>query len=126
MLETLQIKNFRLFKELKINRLSSVNLIVGNNNSGKSCLLEALYIYASDGDINNLVELLINRDEYESRKSNEEIGIEANPLRYLFNGYRLSRENNQFIAIGSLGSQEELLTLTTFFAKEAVQLLLRH
>jgi len=44
MLDSLYIKNFRLFKELTIDRLGQVNLIVGQNNSGKTSLLEALLI----------------------------------------------------------------------------------
>jgi len=39
MLDSLYIKNFRLFKELTIEQLGRVNLIVGRNNTGKSCLL---------------------------------------------------------------------------------------
>ena len=36
MLKHLQIRNFRVFNELKIDRLSRINLIAGRNNSGKT------------------------------------------------------------------------------------------
>ncbi|HNM44594.1 AAA family ATPase, partial [Plasticicumulans sp.] len=36
MLDSLTIRNFRLFEDLTIERLGRVNLIVGKNNSGKS------------------------------------------------------------------------------------------
>lgn len=44
MLKTLHIKNFRLFQDLKLDSLNRVNLIAGENNSGKTALLEALYL----------------------------------------------------------------------------------
>jgi hypothetical protein len=44
MLKTLHIKNFRLFQDLKLDSLNRVNLIAGENDSGKTALLEALYL----------------------------------------------------------------------------------
>ena len=41
----INIKNFRCFKELKVNAFKRVNLIGGKNNAGKTSLLEALLIY---------------------------------------------------------------------------------
>ncbi len=45
-LSSLEIRNFRAFHDLKIERLGRVNLIVGKNNVGKTSLLEALQLYA--------------------------------------------------------------------------------
>src|SRR2546430_7953734 len=45
-LNSLEIRNFRGFRHLQIERLDRVNLIVGKNNVGKSNLLEALQMYA--------------------------------------------------------------------------------
>ena len=39
MLERLHIRNYRVFNDLKIDRLSRINLIAGKNNSGKTSLL---------------------------------------------------------------------------------------
>jgi hypothetical protein len=44
MLRFLHIKNFRLFRDLKIEPLNGINLIAGENNSGKTAMLEALYL----------------------------------------------------------------------------------
>ena len=38
-LDSLEIKNFRAFKHLRIEKLGRVNLIVGKNNVGKSSVL---------------------------------------------------------------------------------------
>ena len=43
-LDSLKIKNFRAFRHLQIERLGRVNLIVGQNNVGKTCLLDALWL----------------------------------------------------------------------------------
>jgi len=47
MLSEITVRKFRLFSHLKINNLARVNLIVGLNNSGKSSLLEAIFLLAS-------------------------------------------------------------------------------
>ena len=43
MLEKLEIRNYRIFRELKIDQLRRINLIAGSNNSGKTSLLEAIF-----------------------------------------------------------------------------------
>ena len=50
MLKHLQIRNFRVFNELKIDRLSHINLIAGRNNSGKTSLLEAIFLLSGAGN----------------------------------------------------------------------------
>lgn len=44
MFTSLQIKNFRCFRELKVKSLERVNLIAGKNNTGKTALLEAIFL----------------------------------------------------------------------------------
>lgn len=44
MLNHLHIQNYRLFRDLQIDKLGQVNLIAGKNNTGKTALLEALRI----------------------------------------------------------------------------------
>lgn len=64
MLESLHIQNYRLFKDLKIDKLGQVNLIAGKNNTGKTALLEALILgYVSSVDAFNFI--LSNRNEYD-------------------------------------------------------------
>ncbi len=64
MLTQLSIENFRLFKQLHINDLAPVNLIVGKNNVGKTSLLDALYLLVSPDDTLTMLELLTKRGEY--------------------------------------------------------------
>jgi len=44
-LDSLEIRGFCGFRQLQIEHLGRVNLIVGKNNVGKSSLLEALRLY---------------------------------------------------------------------------------
>jgi AAA15 family ATPase/GTPase len=64
MLDSLHIQNYRLFKDLKIDKLGQVNLIAGKNNTGKTALLEALRIWASEGDKFILTDILESRGDY--------------------------------------------------------------
>ncbi|MDI9365544.1 MAG: AAA family ATPase [Flavobacterium sp.] len=63
MLDSLEIKNFRNLKHLRIESLGAVNLIIGKNNTGKSAILEAMMIYASKGDLNMIYYILDGRGE---------------------------------------------------------------
>lgn len=58
-LPSLEIRNFRGFRHLQIERLGRVNLIVGKNNIGKTSLLEALQLYAAKGDFSSVSDTLI-------------------------------------------------------------------
>jgi AAA15 family ATPase/GTPase len=121
MLNSFYIKNFRLFKELKIEHLKRVNLIVGRNNSGKSCLLEALHLYATNASPRILYELIMERGEdwqIRRQKENDDLALQEvtepfeNPLRHLFYGYNFPElGNNNDIEIGSLTENQDRLKL---------------
>ena len=63
MLNSLLINNYKNIRHLSIPKLGRVNLIWGKNNVGKSTLLEALSIYASNGRASQLYEILKMRGE---------------------------------------------------------------
>jgi hypothetical protein len=63
MLRDLTIKNYRCFKDFTIDGLARVNLIVGKNNSGKTALLEAIYLLANQNNPYSLIEVLHSRGE---------------------------------------------------------------
>lgn len=48
MLKSLHIKNFRCFRDLKIEPLKRINLITGQNNTGKTGILETLILVLDD------------------------------------------------------------------------------
>ena len=50
MLEQLHIRNFRGFRDLQVGPLHRVNLIAGRNDTGKSTLLEAIFLLSAGAD----------------------------------------------------------------------------
>jgi hypothetical protein len=59
----LSIERFRSLRQLKLEGLGRVNLITGRNNTGKSSVLEALRILASDASLPVLSNILRYREE---------------------------------------------------------------
>ena len=64
MLRDLTIKNYRAFKDFSMDGLARVNLIVGDNNAGKTSFLEAVYLLANQGSPAVLLQLLDSRGEF--------------------------------------------------------------
>jgi AAA15 family ATPase/GTPase len=58
LLDSLEIRGYRCFEHLKIEKLGRVNLIVGKNNVGKTALLEALKIWAEIDNIGKAKDVL--------------------------------------------------------------------
>ena len=50
MYKSFRVKNFRCFKDLEINDLGRINLIAGKNNTGKTALMEAMYLLTGSYD----------------------------------------------------------------------------
>ena len=84
LLPSLEITNFRAFRQLRIERLARVNLIVGKNNVGKSSLLEALWLYACRGDPSIISEQLAVREESALQNSFTGLSPSSHALRNLF------------------------------------------
>ena len=62
-IENLVIEHFRAFRHINIKGLGQVNLITGRNNTGKSTVLEALCLLASDASPSVLSSILRSREE---------------------------------------------------------------
>ncbi len=107
LLNSLEIRNFRGFRHLQIERLGRVNLIVGKNNVGKSSLLEALEFFARRGALRLIWEFLGTRDERVQSEVNIESMLEA--LAYLFYGRESIGPHTEPIQIGPINSAEESL-----------------
>ena len=63
MISSIRIKGYRGFDSFEMNGLGRINLLVGTNNSGKTSVLEAIYLLASQGDPMALFQLLWRRGE---------------------------------------------------------------
>ena len=114
MLDSLYVRNFRLFDEFKIERLGKVNLIVGLNNSGKTCLLEALYLYAANAATSALYQMIEARGEdWEFRHidPDELPQSESHPFRSFFPNYRFPDALGQILEVGSLVNARDRVSL---------------
>lgn len=61
MIESLHVSGFKLFRDITLPRLGRLNLFVGENNTGKSCLLEAINLYAGRTPITDVIETAAGR-----------------------------------------------------------------
>jgi predicted ATP-dependent endonuclease of OLD family len=53
-IDRLEVENIRSFKKLDLHFSQSINIFIGENNSGKSTLLKCLYELQEQGVLNNL------------------------------------------------------------------------
>ena len=61
MIESLHVSGFKLFRDITLPRLGRLNLFVGENNSGKSCLLEAINLYAGRTPLTDILQTAAGR-----------------------------------------------------------------
>ena len=62
MINSFHIEGFRGIRNLSVNHLNTINLIVGDNNSGKTSVLEALQLLSNPSEISNLFRVARYRD----------------------------------------------------------------
>jgi hypothetical protein len=87
---SLTIERFRALRQLKIDGLGRVNLITGCNNTGKSSVLEALRILASDASPSVIYNILRFREEDAGDTDESPRPLDAEGvflLSNLFNGF---------------------------------------
>lgn len=115
MIKTLLIKNYRVFKELNLDALARVNLFVGKNSSGKSCLLEALRIYAAGADASVLSRVVSNREEDWNDTATPGVLPDINridaPFKHLFHGYRFPVKTSGAVEIGPIDSATQRIKI---------------
>lgn len=108
MLKSLTVDGFKIFRHIHLPHLARLNLFVGSNNAGKSCLLEAVRLYVSEAHQSVLRDLVRARDgDWEVNISrridlDEDFpsGIET-PLRFLFHNFHCEGNPNAIIKISA-------------------------
>jgi energy-coupling factor transporter ATP-binding protein EcfA2 len=107
----LSISGFRALRELKINGLGRVNLVTGRNNTGKSSLLEALRILASDVSPSVLYDILRFREEdARDTEGRTRLADSENlfPLSSLFYGFPQFSDDLKPITMEAAGKSKSL------------------
>jgi len=91
MIHSVKIRGYRAFAKFEMGRLGRVNLLVGKNNTGKSSILEALYILATAGDPSTLWQILARRGEQVLSEPSPNRGVQAEiDVAHLFYGHDIS------------------------------------
>ena len=93
MLKSIKIENFRCFKSFELQQLGRINLLVGENNSGKTSILEAIQLFCSRCNLEILRETMNQRSEYsyddELRREGEIVRDGELDIRHLFYGHEI-------------------------------------
>lgn len=110
-IKSITLERFRAFRELRLQDLGRVNLITGKNNTGKSSVLEALRILASNASPSILMSIL--RDREEDFEETDEEGSPSDiasvfPLSTLCNGFPQLDENPDPIVIDTNGGSRPM------------------
>ena len=107
MIHSAKISGFRGLKEFELNGLGRINLLVGMNNSGKSSVLEALSIFATDGNPVSIWNTMFTRGE--QLLIENIVGRPIQPemdVSHLFNGHELKIGSSFSVATKSETSDE--------------------
>ena len=62
MIKSFRVDRFRGIRDLDVKNLNQINLIVGDNNSGKTSVLEALQLLSKPGDLSNFYRVARSRE----------------------------------------------------------------
>lgn len=114
MLRDLSIENYRLFRKFELDSIARVNLIVGENNSGKSSLLEAIYLLTGGNYSGPLAEVVSERSEFAQvwpvpyDRPGEQ--VEGYQVAHIFYGYQLKAK--RAIKIESRSPTSSCLTIS--------------
>lgn len=99
-LPSLHVRNFRMLEDFTLEKLGRVNLLVGGNNSGKSTVLEAVRVYAGNGESGLLARIAHSHDETKLE------GVK--PFEDFFSGRSFPEDSLKTIYIGNEDSFLEL------------------
>jgi hypothetical protein len=113
LLNNLEIRQFRRFENLSVEKLGRVNLFVGKNNVGKTTLLEALNLYANIGSPGVMLDILGARDNLTDHNLHgRNARVSQGPAIWsLFNGTKELARIDQAIQIGPISKPDSTLSI---------------
>ncbi len=62
--------NFKQFKDFKIRNINQINIFAGINNSGKSSILEAIFLLSKLNDLNSFFDIQVKRAKFNNKLAN--------------------------------------------------------
>lgn len=105
-----------MLEDFEVKKLGRLNLIVGKNNSGKSSVLEAIRIYAGNGNIKLLTEIANEHDEKYSITDDKENNVF--PFEAFFTGRRFPAEDGKAILIGECDKFSKALQIQHVYLRK--------
>lgn len=120
LLDSLEIKGYRCFEHLTIEKLGRVNLIVGKNNVGKTTLLEVLWIYCQQYFESQFFEILTSRNEVDEIKNNLLTDEHFWALRHLYTSHPQFIDKTEVakFTLGRLNDKTEDLNVELSFPSD--------
>jgi len=82
----IHVIDYKRLNNFSLSKLSKINLITGINNSGKTTLLEAIYLLCRQNDFSGLLEIIRRRGKVEKDRLDQEWFIEQLPIKIEING----------------------------------------
>lgn len=98
---SIEISGFKSLKHLKIDSFGSINLLTGDNNVGKSTLLEALFVYVSEGNSDVLFRIAGERMNCFESRLEEDDEYTKKIFASFFTDWKLAYGNNILITSGT-------------------------
>jgi len=89
MIRSLTIEGYRCFERFEMADLGRVNLLVGTNNCGKTCVLEALWLLGAGGDPRVLLDIMRRRGEMLASRGQSTRNQTEGDICHLFHGRRI-------------------------------------
>ncbi len=89
-LRSFAVQRFRSLGGVELSDLGRVNVFVGRNGSGKTSILEALYLFFSHARLESIIGTAERRGEYDKAESG---GWWAPSVRHFFSGHSLPGQN---------------------------------
>ncbi|MCI0360756.1 MAG: AAA family ATPase [Planctomycetaceae bacterium] len=108
MIKTLNITNFRCFRSLAVRNLTRVNLLVGQNNHGKTSVLEAIYTLVRCADALALDRFMSRREETLQFTSSGSVHFHELDIRRLFLGHVLREGSSFSVSATDLGRERAI------------------
>ena len=98
---SIEISGFKSLMHLKIDSFGSINLLTGDNNVGKSTLLEALFVYVSEGNSDVLFRIAGERMNCFESRLEEDDEYTKKIFASFFTDWKFAYGNNILITSGT-------------------------
>ena len=103
MYTSFRVQNFRGFRDLRLDDLARINLIAGKNNTGKTALLEAIYIHSGNDEPSTLLRT-DQSSVFRLRRDSEEDSTSIIRWNTIFNDFDT---RNNIEMIGNIENKQD-------------------